>query len=59
MIFVCFVVDKYYTKIEGKIGKRLFLAKTQRAPRLKKCKFEARNPKYETNSNDIISNLQN
>ncbi len=24
-----------------------------------KCKFEARNPKYETNSNDIIPNLQN
>ncbi len=38
---------------------KMTLAKTQRAPRKENKKLEARNPKYETNSNDIISNFQN
>ncbi len=32
MIFVCFVVDKYYPKIEEKIGEKMTLAKAQRTP---------------------------
>jgi len=33
VIFVYFVVKKYCPKIEEKIGEKMTLAKTQRAPR--------------------------
>jgi hypothetical protein len=32
VIFVYFVVDNYYPKIEEKIGEKITLAKTQRTP---------------------------